>query len=232
MVRRLLAALLLCLAGCQQDMARQPSYRPLQPSPLFADGNSARPLVEGTIHRDFQLDNISGKKPMDIQGWTRAANALGKVAGDPIGMGEMTATLSQTYVDTFPSPITAAVLKRGQERFNIYCATCHDRVGTGHGMIVQRGYTPPPNFHTDLSRGLKLRGIDVKLTEAPVGYYFEVITHGFGAMPDYAYQVTPDDRWKIIAYIRALQLSQTATLDDVRDANEKKLLLQTREKKQ
>jgi mono/diheme cytochrome c family protein len=231
MARRLIAALLLCLAGCQQEMARQPNYRPLQPSPLFPDGLSARPLVPGTIHRDFALEGTSGKKPLEVTGWTRAANALGKIAGTPLSAAAVTEALNLYYVDAYPIAITEAALKRGQERFNIYCALCHDRVGTGHGMIVQRGYTVPPNFHTDLSRGLKLRGMEVPLTKAPIGYFFEVITNGFGAMPDYASQVTPDDRWRIIAYIRALQLSQMATLEEVRDPAQKKMLLDTREKK-
>jgi mono/diheme cytochrome c family protein len=154
---------------------------------------------------------------------------VGKLAGNPLDAAAATAELS-SYVDAFPFPITEKVLTRGQERFNIYCAVCHDRVGTGHGMIVQRGFTEPPNFHTDLSRGFKLRGVDVKLTAAPVGYYFEVITRGFGAMPDYATQVPPDDRWAIIAYIRALQLSQAAPVAAVGNEKAKKGAAQAREK--
>ena len=98
----------------------------------------------------------------------------------------------------------------------------------GNGLIVQRGFTRPPNFHTDLSRGLKLRGMAIKLTEVPVGYLFEVISKGYGAMPDYAQQLPADDRWAVIAYLRALQLSQGATLADVRDPQAKQRLLQTR----
>jgi mono/diheme cytochrome c family protein len=228
MTRRWLPALLLCLAGCQQQMARQPSYRPLQPSSLFPDGMSARPLVPGTISREFQL--VSWKNPVEISGWQRAASVVGKLAVNPLEAA--IPTPSSIYVDKFPAefPITLKRLERGRQRFDIYCSVCHDRVGTGDGMIVRRGFTKPPNFHTDLSRGFKLRGSDVKLTEAPVGYFFEVITNGFGAMPDYAHQVPPDDRWAIIAYIRALQLSQAATLDDVRNEAEKKILLQDRGK--
>ena len=132
------------------------------------------------------------------------------------------------YLDAFPISITPKTLERGQERFNIYCAVCHDRAGSGNGMVVQRGFTAPPSFHADWSRGFKRRGADLKLTDAPVGYYFEVITHGFGAMPSHAAQVPPDDRWAIIAYIRALQLSQRATLMDVRDEKEKQRLLKER----
>jgi len=105
--------------------------------------------------------------------------------------------------DTLPLPVTRPLLERGQERYNIYCTPCHDHVGNGEGMVVRRGFRRPPSFHID------------RLREALVGHFFDVMTHGFGAMPDYAAQVTPRDRWAIAAYIRALQLSQHATLADV-----------------
>ncbi len=113
---------------------------------------------------------------------------------------------------TFPFPITPEVLARGQERFNIFCVPCHDRVGTGQGMVVQRGFRSPPSYHTD------------RLRRAPVGHFFDVITNGFGAMPDYAIQVPPRDRWAIVAYIRALQLSQNSTLADVPPTERQQLL--------
>jgi len=103
----------------------------------------------------------------------------------------------------FPVSVTAADLARGRERFDIYCSPCHGRTGQGDGMVVQRGYRRPPSFHQD------------RLRDAPVGHFFDVITNGFGAMPDYASQVKVDDRWAIIAYVRALQLSEHATLADV-----------------
>jgi mono/diheme cytochrome c family protein len=103
----------------------------------------------------------------------------------------------------FPFPVDEQVMARGQERFNIYCAPCHGRTGLGDGMIVQRGYRRPPPFD------------DARLRDAPVGHFFDVITHGFGAMPDYASQIRPADRWAITAYLRALQLSAHATLTDV-----------------
>jgi mono/diheme cytochrome c family protein len=105
--------------------------------------------------------------------------------------------------DTMPYPVTLEVLQRGQERFNIYCTPCHSRVGNGDGMIVQRGYKPAGNFH------------DPKRLAQPLSHYFYVMTNGYGAMPDYSAQVTPVDRWAIAAYIRALQMSQSATLADV-----------------
>jgi mono/diheme cytochrome c family protein len=105
--------------------------------------------------------------------------------------------------DYMPFPVTEEVLARGRERFDIYCSPCHSRLGDGHGMIVQRGFRAPPSYHTD------------RLRNAPLGYFFDVMTHGFGAMPEYASQIPPRDRWAIVAYIRALQLSQHATASDV-----------------
>jgi mono/diheme cytochrome c family protein len=217
----------LLLAGCRQEMAHQPSYRPLRPSAFFENGMSARPLVQGTIARgqlEADVHLYTGKWPAEIQTGLQAAGIVGAAAGDRYAamMGGFERNL---YADAFPFPITKQELERGQERFNIYCAVCHDRAGTGRGMIVQRGFTQPPSYHTDLSRGLKLRGIRQKLPDVPVGYYFEVITRGFGAMPDYAEQVSAQDRWKVIAYIRALQLSQQAPLADVRAEGAKQKLL-------
>ena len=214
-------------AGCGQQMAEQPSYRPLRPSAFFADGMSARPLVKGTIARGQLKDDAhlyTGKWPTEVQAQLRAVGVIGNGIGNPVEAAAF-AFERPLYVDTFPHPITRAVLERGQERFNIYCAVCHDRAGTGHGMIVQRGFTQPPSYHTDLSRGYKLRGIEMKLRDAPVGYYFDVITRGFGAMPDYAEQVAAPDRWAIIAYIRALQLNQGAALADVHNKRQRQKLL-------
>jgi mono/diheme cytochrome c family protein len=106
-------------------------------------------------------------------------------------------------VDKIPIPIDRAALARGRERFNIYCSPCHGQTGLGQGMIVQRGFSPPPSFH------------EQRLRDVPAGHFFHVITHGYGAMYSYAARVAPEDRWKIVAYIRALQLSFNARLDDV-----------------
>lgn len=170
-------AALMLIAGCRQDMQDQPKYIPLRPSSFFADGRSERPLVEGTVARGHLNDDT--------------AFFTGKTDGKP--------------VDAFPLPVTRAVLDRGQERYNIYCSPCHDRLGNGHGMIAQRGFNhpPPQSYHID------------RLRQAPVGYFFDVITNGLGAMPDYAAQIEPRDRWAIVAYVRVLQLSQHASLDDV-----------------
>ncbi|HWC00051.1 MAG TPA: cytochrome c [Bryobacteraceae bacterium] len=177
---KIIQAGLLALAAagftaCRQDMHDQPKYIPLRPSSFFEDGRSARPLVEGTVARGHLKED--------------QAYYTGKVNDQP--------------VDTFPMPVTRQVLERGQQRFNIYCAPCHDRAGSGLGMVVRRGYRRPPSYHID------------RLRNAAVGYIFDVISNGFGAMPDYAAQIPTDDRWAIVAYVRALQFSQHASLNDV-----------------
>jgi mono/diheme cytochrome c family protein len=111
--------------------------------------------------------------------------------------------IGTNLVETFPFPITRAVLERGRERFDIYCSPCHGRTGEGNGMIVQRGFPPPPSYHID------------RLRQAPVGHFYDVITHGYGIMYSYAARVDPADRWAIAAYIRALQKSQSATLAEL-----------------
>jgi mono/diheme cytochrome c family protein len=114
-----------------------------------------------------------------------------------------TAKSGDQFVDQIPFPVTRQVLERGQARFNIYCSPCHGRLGNGLGMIPQRGFKRPPSYHTD------------KLRQTPVGYFYDVITNGFGAMQDYSAQVAPRDRWAIAAYIRVLQYSQRASINDV-----------------
>src|SRR5580704_5460041 len=165
----------LVLAGCRQDMHDQPRFKPLAQSDFYADLRSARPPVDGTVAR--------GELHEDAYFYT------GKFGNNP--------------GDYMPFPVTDDVLARGRERFNIYCAPCHSRLGDGNGMIVQRGFRAPPSYHTE------------RLRKAPLGYFFDVMTNGFGAMPEYASQIPPRDRWTIVAYIRALQLSQQATTSDV-----------------
>ena len=171
----LAATLLLTLAGCREDMQNQPYYRPLRENDFYSNKMSARPIVDGTVAR--------GHLDADTYFYT------GKIGSND---GEY-----------LPFPVTAEVMARGQNRFNIYCAPCHGLVGDGNGMIVQRGFKHPPSYHID------------RLRKAPIGYFFDVMTNGFGAMPDYAEQVPASDRWAIAAYIRALQLSQHATDADV-----------------
>jgi len=164
------------LVGCRNDMHDQPRFKPLAESDFYADLRSARAPVEGTVARgDLREDSYF---------------YTGKIGANP--------------GDYMPAevPVNEETLARGRERFNIYCAPCHSRVGDGNGMLPQRGYRHPPSYHQD------------RLRKAPLGYFFDVMTNGFGAMPDYAMQITPEDRWKIVAYIRALQLSQNATAAD------------------
>ncbi|MBI3896411.1 MAG: cytochrome c [Acidobacteria bacterium] len=112
---------------------------------------------------------------------------------------------------TFPIPVTEVLLNRGRERFDIFCSVCHGLLGDGNGMIPRRGFRHPPSYHID------------RLRNAPVGHFYDVITHGFGAMPDYAGQVQPRDRWAIIAYIRALQLSQHASVSELQPEDRARL---------
>ena len=173
-------SVLLFVAGCRQDMQNQPKLIPQRGSDFFADHRGARPQVLNTVARG-QLHEDSYFYTGVIQG----ANGY------------------REEQNLMPFPVTLDVLKRGQERFNIYCTPCHSRVGNGMGAIVERGYKPAANLHDQ-----------VRLAQ-PLSHYFYVMTHGYGAMPDYSSQLTPVDRWAVAAYIRALQLSQSATAKDV-----------------
>jgi hypothetical protein len=170
-----LACLALFLSGCRHDMQNQNKVRPYRESAFYPDGSSARPLPAHTV----------------AQGDLRADEAFysGVRGGKPVA--------------DVPFPVTREVLRRGQERFNIFCSPCHGRVGDGRGMIVTRGYKQPTSFHDD------------RLRQAQVGWFFSVMTQGFGVMPSYAAQIPVADRWAIAAYIRALQLSQGATLGEL-----------------
>jgi mono/diheme cytochrome c family protein len=178
------------------DMQDQPKYE------AYEKGSIRKP-VEGTVPRGYLRDDkqlYTGKK--DVAGKTTgaAASALqNQSVAQQQGTGGANMPASAMYpdvVDTFPFPVTEEIVKRGEERFNIFCAMCHGPTGYGDGMIVRRGYRRPPSYHTD---GLR---------QAPVGHFFDVITNGWGAMPSYAAQIPVTDRWAIVAYIRALQLSQ------------------------
>jgi mono/diheme cytochrome c family protein len=168
-------------------------------------------LVEGTVARDQLRDDVeffTGKLRQAQQAGAAMAQEQQALSATT---GTAAAPTYQGFITEFPMPITAADLDRGQERFNIFCSVCHGRLGDGSGMIVRRGFRKPPSFH------------DERLRSAPIGYFFDVETNGFGAMPDYASQVPPEDRWRIIAYIRALQLSQASALADVPAAERDKL---------
>jgi mono/diheme cytochrome c family protein len=170
-------------SACRQDMHDQPKYIPLRASTFFPDELSARQPIADTVPRGHVNDD--------------ALLYTGKERGEA--------------ATEFPFPVDAAVMARGQERFNIYCSPCHGRTGMGDGMVVRRGYQRPPPYD------------DARLMSAPAGHFFDVITNGFGAMPDYAEQIAPADRWAIVAYLRALQLSAHATLADVPAADRARL---------
>ncbi len=168
-------ALALLYTSCRQGMYDQPKAKPLSAMDLFPNGAAARPLVPGAIPQEWKGD-------------------------DPAYTGN---AQDGTILTKLPVPLTRALLDHGRDRFDIYCAECHDRTGSGQGMIVQRGFPAPPSFHID------------RLRSAPIGHFFNVITTGYGAMYSYASRVPPADRWAIAAYIRALQLSQNARVEDV-----------------
>ena len=167
--------LAVALAGCRQDMHDAPRYEPYEKSDFFADGRSARPRVAGTVARGHLREDTPA--------------ATGRQGG--------------ALVASAPVPVTMDLLRRGQERYGIFCSPCHGLTGAGDGMVVRRGFRRPTSLH------------DPRLRAQPDGYFFDAITNGFGVMPDYAAQVGVPDRWAVVAYLRALQLSQNATLADV-----------------
>jgi mono/diheme cytochrome c family protein len=173
------------LAGCHSDMYDQPRYEPLEKSDFFEDGRASRPEVAGTVAR--------GELREDEAFYT------GKQDGQ--------------LVEDLPESleVNLALLRRGQERFNIFCTPCHGLLGEGDGMIVRRGFRQPPTYHSD-----RLRGV-------PIGHFFDVMTNGFATMPDYAEQIPARDRWAIAAYVRALQWSQYANPDDLDEAARQRL---------
>ena len=158
-------------------------------------------------------------KPLDPSTFFRDGRSerpavAGTVAHGHLRTDELlyTGKIDGVVADTFPFPITRQDLERGRERYNIYCSPCHDYTGSGQGMIVQRALQRPPSYHID------------RLRQAPAGHFFAVMTSGFGAMYSYASRVSPEDRWRIAAYIRALQLSQKVTLSDVPEREQQRLL--------
>lgn len=168
------------LAGCHTDMWRQPKINPMEPSAgLFTDGASARPLMPGTIPQGHLREDSA---------FFTGIGADGK------------------WVSQIPMPVTKSLLRRGQDRFKIYCTPCHGQLGNGEGMIARRGFElrrPVGNYHTD------------RLRKMPIGHFYDVMTNGYGAMYSYASRIEPQDRWAVAAYIRVLQLSQNAQPGDV-----------------
>ena len=189
---------LLFNAGCRQDMQDQPRMKPYRATAFFPNGMSSRPPVPGTVPRGYLR--------ADREFFTGKKSTAGSVA--PASGPTATATGTDAVqsvvsypddVEEFPLLITADVVKRGRQRYDIFCSACHGLTGNGDGMIVRRGFRRAASFHSN------------SLRQAPVGHYFDAITNGWGAMPSYAAQIPARDRWAIIAYIRALQLSQQST---------------------
>ena len=183
MILSCVAAVLMLLPGCTRDnkvqwisMWNESRYKPMEESRAFANGSSSQAPVAGTVARGQLQDND--------------ALYTGRTGGQ--------------LVSTSPIPIDEDVLKRGQERYIIFCAPCHGRDGRGDGMIVKRGFTRPPDYRI------------ARLRNAPIGHYYDVITNGYGAMYSYADRVKPNDRWAIAAYIRVLQGTQPGTPSDIR----------------
>jgi len=180
------AAALACglLVSCSDDkMTKVPHFKPMEPSELFADGTSARTPPAGTVAR--------GQLTTDVA----------------LNFGRDPATT--TAIIKSPLPFTATRLARGRELFNIHCAVCHGADGYGQGIVVRRGFPPPPSYHTE------------RLRQVPDGHLFDVITNGYGKMYPYRSRVKVEDRWAIVGYIRALQRSQYSSLDDIDDAAER-----------
>lgn len=174
----LLVAIFMFLSACDivpLHMRDNARYEPFEQSTFFEDGLAMRPVVANTVARgDLRTDELLYEGRID---------------------GEL--------ANVFPFEITEDILLQGQERYNIYCAPCHGRVGDGTGMIVQRGMRQPVSFHSE------------RLRSESVGYYYDVITNGFGVMYSYASRIPVEDRWAIVAYVRALQRSQNADISDV-----------------
>lgn len=181
--------LALLLAGCGRNMYNQPKYEVYEASPLFEDGTSSRPLVEGTVSRERGAVNESF----------------------------YTGTNSNGLLSEAPFEISEQVLLRGQERYNIYCSPCHNFNGNGQGMIVQKGFVMPASFH------------EQRLRDQPIGYFYNVITNGYGRMYSYASRIPPEDRWAIASYVRALQYSQNAPEVALSDAQRSELGLTVQE---
>ncbi|MBP7415024.1 MAG: cytochrome c [Pyrinomonadaceae bacterium] len=189
----LLTAYCLLTVGCglRFDMQDQPRYKVYKKSEWFKDGLSTRDQVAGTVARGHLQDNkafYTGKiENPDL-------NAV--VTSTVTAAGNTLVTSFPNDIDEFPIPVTKELVDRGQDRYNIHCIVCHGPVGNGDGMVVRRGFPKPPTYHDD------------RLRNAPVGHFFDVMTNGWGRMSSYSYQIQPADRWAIVAYIRALQVSQ------------------------
>ena len=213
-----LLPLLLMSAACRQDMHDQPKYKLYRESNFAGyqkDQAAARPVPENTVARGhLNADKVFYTGKDDSA--TAAPAPAPTTTTATMAQGQNPAQVQPTtdfrgYTNSFPMPVTKEVLDRGQDRFNIYCTPCHGKTGVGNGMVVQRGYKQPPSYFDD------------RLRNAPVGYFFSVISEGFGAMPDYAAQIKPEDRWAVVAYLRALQASRGVKVEELTPEQRKQL---------
>lgn len=191
--------------ACRRDMQDQPKMKPYRTTSFFGDGLSMRQPIEGTIARGYlRSDKVlfTGKKDTNAntaQASQQTTTGNPNTATTQPAASTTANTNANPYADdtdTFPFPINEDTVKRGRERYNIFCSVCHGLTGHGDGMVVRRGYRQAANFHED------------RLRQAPVGHFFDAMTNGWGAMPSYAPQIPVQDRWAIISYIRALQLAE------------------------
>jgi len=186
----------LTACGVRFDMQDQPRYKAYKKSDFFADKRASRDPVEGTVARGQLHENKAF-----YTGKIDNPNLNAPVATATDASGNTVQASFPNDIDEFPMPVTKELIDRGQDRFNIYCIVCHGPLGNGDGMIVRRGFPKPPTYHDD------------RLRNAPVGHFFDVMTSGWGKMNPYAYQIQPADRWAIVAYIRALQISQNPDMN-------------------
>ena len=193
----LLLVVSLAGAACRRDMQDQPKMKPYRGTSFFNDGQSMRPPIQGTVPRGFLRSDkalFTGKKDTASTGGAATSSASPQLGG--AGQQAAGADAYPDDVTEFPFPITKEIVQRGRERYEIFCSVCHGLTGNGDGMIVRRGFRRAASFNDD------------RLRQAPVGHFFDAITNGWGAMPSYASQIPVQDRWAIIGYVRALQLSQ------------------------
>jgi mono/diheme cytochrome c family protein len=179
------------VSACRYDMQDQPRYKYYKKSEFFADNRASRNLPEGTVPRGFLKDD----KAL-FTGKVDNPNMNVQVETTTDASGNTLVSSFPNAIDEFPMPLTKELIDRGQNRYNIYCVVCHGPVGRGDGMVVRRGFPAPPTYHDD------------RLRNAPVGHFFDVMTNGWGKMNSYADKLSAADRWAVVAYIRALQVSQ------------------------
>jgi len=199
------ASFLVCLLAlvtgtCRREMYDQPKLEPMELFDFFADRRAMRPQVPGTVARGQLMEDrhlYTGfaerrSQPLELFPVTEEAleRTLARMAGPPLA-------------ESFPFAITREHVSRGRERFEIFCAPCHGLAGYGDGIVVRRGFRRPPSYHIE------------RLRQAPAGHFFDVISRGIGAMGDFADRIPPEDRWAVVAHVRALQLSQWARLEKI-----------------